>query len=356
MPGVGVALGGGGMKGLAHVGVLSVLEEHDTRVDFVAGASIGAVVGAFFAAGHSADEMASILRDESVPSLFTSPRFDGHGILRSEPFRQFLQEHLGDRTFADLGTPLVVACTDLEEGCSVVLDEGSVVEAVLASTAIPGLFAPVDVEGRKLVDGGLSNNLPVSILHDRQVRFSIGVRLFWQSVSWGRSTGTEVDDAEAENESWSELTALSERLTAWFMDNMPRGLADVQRSLDLVVKEHENLRLEMYPPDLLITPEVTEIGILEFHENSDILFERGVQAARSHADLFKQFSNRSLQDHDLPFVAEEGTAEFHRIICAHADQIKTRVLFDSAEEAEEAGYRPCKSCKPADRPITKRPE
>lgn len=353
MPGIGLALGGGGMKGLAHVGVLSVLEEHDVRVDFVAGCSIGAVVGAFFAAGHSADEMAAILRDESVPSLFTSPRFDGHGILRTDPFRQFLREHVGDQTFADLETPLAVACTDLEEGCSVVIDEGPVVDAVLASTAIPGLFAPIEIKGRELVDGGLSNNLPVSILHDRQVRFTIGVRLFWQSVSW--SPYAEVEDAEAESESQSELTDLSERLAAWFADNMPRGLADVQRSLDLVVKEHENLRLKMYPPDLLITPKVTGIGTLEFHENSDLLFERGVQAARPHADMFEQLANRKVWAHDALFVAEKDTEEFHRAICARAEQIEARITFDSIEEAKEAGYRPCKDCRPADRPITERP-
>lgn len=343
------------MKGLAHVGILSVLEEHNLRADFVAGCSIGAVVGAFYATGYAAEEMAAILRDESVPSLFSSPRFDGHGILRTDPFRRFLQQHLGDRTFADLEIPLAVACTDLEEGCSVVLDDGPVVDAVLASAAIPGLFAPVEVDGRMLVDGGLSNNLPVTILHERQARFTIGVRLFWQSVSWDRPTDTETEDGEADSAAWSELAALSERLAAWFMKHMPRGLADVQRSLDLVVKEHENLRLEMHPPDLLITPEVTGIGMLEFHENEDLLFDRGVQAARFHADTLEQLVNRDMGARDPSFVAEEDADTFHRTVCASAEQIKNPATFDSAEAAKQAGYRPCQDCKPADRPITERP-
>jgi NTE family protein len=221
---------------------------------------------------------------------------------------------------------------------------------------MPGLFAPVEVDGRMLVDGGLSNNLPVSILHDHQTRFTIGVRLFWQSVSWNRPADSEEEDRKTESESWSELTALGERLASWFIENMPHGFADVQRSLDLVVKEHENLRLKMHPPDLLITPEVTGIGMLEFHENEDLLLERGVQAAHSHADTLEQLANRKVQAHDSLLVAEKDAKEFHRVVCTCADQIETRITFDSIEEAKEAGYRPCEDCKPADRPITERPE
>jgi len=129
----------------------------------------------------------------------------------------------------------------------------------------------------------------------------------------------------------------------------------VQRSLDLVVKEHENLRLKMHPPDLLITPEVTGIGMLEFHENEELLFERGVQAARSHADMFEQLTNRETGARD-PFVAEEDAERFHRSVCACTEQIQALVTFDSAEAAKQAGYRPCEDCKPTDRPITERPE
>jgi len=285
---VGVALGGGGMKGLAHVGVISVLEDLDVPVGLITGCSVGAVVGAFLARGYTAEEMGSILRDKSVLALFTSPRFDGNGLLSAEPLRRFLTRHLGDCTFADLEVPFAVTCTDLEAGHGVVIDEGPVVEAVLASSAIPGVFSPVERDDRMLVDGGLCNNLPVSLLAERDATFTIGIRLFWQSVAWERNAEVDFDTAdEAASEPYPKLVQKLENAAGWMMARMPQGLADVQRSLDLVIQTREDERLEKYPPDLLLTPEVTHIGILEFHENETLLFERGQEAARKHENVLR---------------------------------------------------------------------
>jgi NTE family protein len=288
---VGLALGGGGMKGLAHVGVLSVLEDLGVAVDLVAGCSVGAVVGAFLACGYDADEMSRILKDKSVLALFTSPRLDGHGLLSAAPLRRFLTRHLGECTFADLDIPFAVTCTDLEAGRGVVVDDGPVVDAVIASSAIPGVFAPVERDGCMLVDGGLSNNLPVSVLLEREATFTIGVRLFWQSVAWERATDVDFDtSAEAASEPYPKLVQGLENAAGWMMAKMPQGLADVQRSLDLVIQEHEDQRLETYPPDLLLTPEVTHIGILEFHENEALLYERGQEAAREHEEALRRLA------------------------------------------------------------------
>jgi NTE family protein len=317
---LGLALGGGGMKGLAHVGVLSVLEEHDVAIDLVSGCSVGAVVGAFLAKGYAAEEMATILREKSILSLFTSPRLDGHGLLSADPLRQFLTRHLGDCTFDDLQVPFAVTCTDLEAGVGVVVDEGPVVEAVLASSAIPGVFAPVELDGRPLVDGGLSNNLPVSVLRERAATFTIGVRLFWQSVAWERTTDVDFDLAEeATSERYPALVRTLEQTAGWLVERLPRGLADVQRSLDLVIQEHEDQRLEHYPPDLLLTPEVTHIGILQFHENESLLYERGQEAAHLYDDVLRHLST--------------GAVEAARQAAGEVDQEEGKMASETADGA-----------------------
>lgn len=358
------------MKGLAHVGAISVLEEHSIEADVVAGCSVGAVIGAFYAKGYTAQEMADILREHSVLSLFTKMHVVKEGLLDRGPFREFLVEHLGDCTFDDLERPLYLSCTDINEGHGVTISEGSVVDAVLASASIPGLFAPVEIDGQSLVDGGISNNLPVSVLMEHDAEFTIGVRLFWQTLSWKESLQAAeeaMEEAEDSSEPWPKFVIATETLAEWLIENMPRSFAVVQRCLDLVVKENEELRLEAYPPDLLITPEVTDIGILEFHENEEILFERGQEAAREHADTLRSINPESSEpkdsapaadatDEDTEYVGNPEAKTFHRSVCERTEDIADPVSFSSVDEAEAEGYTPCDSCKPEEESITEHPD
>ncbi len=291
-PVLGLALGGGGMKGLAHVGALSVLERAGLRPDVIAGCSIGAIIGALYAAGFDAGALARLLREQSLLKLFTF-RLDGQGLLSVSALRTFLKEHLGDRRFEDLAIPLRLNATDLETGEEVVLHRGPVVEAVLASSAIPGLFAPVSLGGRRLVDGGLSNNLPVSLLSAQGTRYVIGVRLFWQSTTWeiddtgekpGPALPPEAIDDDGPRPGWTE------RLAGRMLNHMPPAFATVQRSLDLVVIQNETARLRDDPPDVLITPEVTDIGILDFHEDKALIFNRGVEAAEREMPALRRLA------------------------------------------------------------------
>jgi NTE family protein len=156
---VGLVLSGGGARGFAHIGVLQVLEERGIRVDALAGTSMGAILGALYAAGHGADEIYELTdalgwRDVIDVSLQA-------GLMKGDKLRSFLAAHLPER-FDQLRMPLAVTTTDMETGEEHVLTDGPLVEAVRASSSFPGAFDPVALDGRTLADGGIVNNLPVA--------------------------------------------------------------------------------------------------------------------------------------------------------------------------------------------------
>lgn len=155
-----LALGGGGVRGLAHVAVLSVLEREGIAVDGIAGTSAGSVVGAAYAAGMRAGELRALSGDLGWRHL-ARPSTSRAGLLSLAPLEALVDHHLGCATFADLALPFAAVAADPTTGQAVVLREGRVARAVHASCAVPGIVAPVEVGGRPLVDGGIVNNLPV---------------------------------------------------------------------------------------------------------------------------------------------------------------------------------------------------
>ncbi|HEY0169692.1 MAG TPA: patatin-like phospholipase family protein [Pyrinomonadaceae bacterium] len=163
-PRLGLALSGGAARGLAHVGVLKVFEEHGVRVDRVAGTSAGALVGGALAAGMSAGEIEEIGRSLRWRNLgrVTVSRL---GVQSNAVMEQYVRERFPFSRFEELPTPFAAVATDLRTGAAVVMrDEGDLGFAVRASCAIPGWYVPVtDAKGRQLVDGGLVANLPVSV-------------------------------------------------------------------------------------------------------------------------------------------------------------------------------------------------
>jgi NTE family protein len=157
---VGIALGGGFARGIAHLGVLQVLVNYGVPIHYVAGCSAGALVGAMFCAGLDPRIMQRVALKMNWRALVRL-RLRRDGILDSSGLERFLRVHIGDPTFADLKVPFLAACTDLLTGEEVLVREGSVATAVRASAAFPGLFLPVKLGGRTLVDGGMLNNVPV---------------------------------------------------------------------------------------------------------------------------------------------------------------------------------------------------
>ncbi len=180
-PRVGLALGGGGAKGLAHIPMLEALDEFGIRPHRVAGTSIGAIIGALYAGGLSGTRVRALVeqflvdRSESDRKLFALPRslrwldfidpaLASGGLLDSSDFIAFLGEAITARRFRDLEIPLKVVAAELWSGAPVVLDSGPLLSAVQASMAVPGVFPPVERDGLKLVDGGVANPLPFDLL------------------------------------------------------------------------------------------------------------------------------------------------------------------------------------------------
>lgn len=164
-PKIGIALGGGFARGLVHVGVLKVLEEEKVPISFVAGTSVGAVIGAAYCSGVSAkelEEIAHLVRFKSF-ARWTISRF---GIASNDRMIGFLEKLLKVKTFEELQIPLAVSTTDFVTGDGVIFRSGPLVDPVRASCAYPGMFLPVSVNGRLLVDGLLSHSVPTEPLRE----------------------------------------------------------------------------------------------------------------------------------------------------------------------------------------------
>ncbi|HEV2964380.1 MAG TPA: patatin-like phospholipase family protein [Candidatus Angelobacter sp.] len=182
---VGVALGGGFARGLAHIGVLKVLEEENIPIDFIAGTSVGSVIGAAYASGISAkelEEIAALVRFKD----FSRWSFSRFGIFNNDKMGIFLRKVLRCKTFEELRIPLAVAATDVVTGEAAVFTSGELIDPVRASCAYPGMFHPVNVNGRLLVDGLLAHSVPTVPLRAMGATRVIGITL---SASWVKKQG-----------------------------------------------------------------------------------------------------------------------------------------------------------------------
>ncbi len=167
---VGLILSGGGARGFAHIGVLKMLERTDIQIDVVAGTSMGAILGAFHAAGYKADSIHKIAKDLSWRDVLDLSL--NSGFIKGDRLHRFLAEYL-PRNFKDLKKPLAVTTTDIETGEEVVIMEGDLITALRASSCYPGAFEPVQFRGRTLADGGIVNNLPVEALSFLHATYTI---------------------------------------------------------------------------------------------------------------------------------------------------------------------------------------
>ena len=240
---VGLALSGGGALGAAHIGVLEVLQEHGVRPCCIAGTSAGSAVGVAYCAGMSLERMKEIALNLQWTKLgrVVRPRY---GFFDGSRLEQYLIELIGDRTFDQLNIPLAVAAVDILTEELVILREGHVAPAVRASCAFPGVFTPVELEGRLLVDGGLLNNMPVAVLREMGGEYLIAVDLLLSVVP--RKPPATL-------------------LEMWFL-----SLFTLMRAT-----HHEGQQA-----DIVIRPKVGEFGGIDF-VNVPRLIERGRQAAEA---------------------------------------------------------------------------
>ena len=174
-PLVGYALGGGAVRGAAHVGFLSVFHAAGIEPDYIAGTSAGAIVGAAYAAGLPIDELSDLIRNTDRQDLANIAWKRGLSVLDATPLSQWIEKAIGDIEFDELRIPFAAVACNIVDGCEVILREGPVVRAAAASAAIPGLFRPVEQGEMLLVDGGLVNNLPVSVAREMGAEIVVAV-------------------------------------------------------------------------------------------------------------------------------------------------------------------------------------
>ncbi len=160
---ISLALGGGGSRGYAHIGVLRCLEREGFRIKAIAGTSAGGIVAVAYAAGFTPDEIESAFSKVDQSKLFARSPEEGPGILGLSGAARFFEDLLGGITFADLHIPCAVVAVDLKAGREVVLNQGRVVDAILATIAVPGVFPPKQYGESQLVDGAVLNPVPVTI-------------------------------------------------------------------------------------------------------------------------------------------------------------------------------------------------
>ncbi len=173
---IGLALGGGAILGAAHIGVLKAFAEENIPVSAISGTSIGALVAALYAFDVSLDEIEKIAMDLDWLDI-SGFAFSRLGLLTNEKMGKKIKDVLGEVQFSDARIPLSVIATDVGRFEKVVLDSGDVARAVMASASVPGIFIPVEIDDRMLVDGGLMENVPISPLQNKAMDIIVGVDL-----------------------------------------------------------------------------------------------------------------------------------------------------------------------------------
>ncbi len=174
---VGLALGGGGARGLTHIGVLSVLQEANIPIDAIAGTSIGAMIGAAFSAGLEIPQLMDFAAATGWWQI-SRPAWPRHGLLNFEKMELWLTDLIGDVDIRDFSIPFAAVATDIETGERIILREGPVGKVIRASCSVPGVVSPLEYQGRLLCDGGISDNLPDYAARSLGADYVIGVDVF----------------------------------------------------------------------------------------------------------------------------------------------------------------------------------
>lgn len=295
-PSVGLALGGGAARGFAHIGVLRVLAEHGIEPDIVVGTSIGAVVGGCYAHGKlpEFETWARGLTTRGVLS-YLDVSLGGSGLIGGDRLASRLEETFGDTQIEDLPKRYACIATELGTGHEIWLTHGRIVDAARASYALPGIFTPVRLGGRWLVDGALVNPVPVSAARALGARLVIAVNLNSDLLGRGGTIanhGPNEEDERLLHQMRARPEGLRRILSPEFL--LKRQLVGSRRSPNItsVMGDAFNImqdrvtrsRLAGDPPDVMISPRLGKVGLFEFHR------------AREAIDIGSQAAERSIDD------------------------------------------------------------
>ncbi len=268
---VGLVLGGGAAKGFAHIGVLKVLEKNNINIDMVAGTSIGALVGASYLVKKNIDDVEKIARAFELKK-FLDFHIPKRGIIKGEKLENFLRETFSNKKFEDLNKKLFVTATDLNNNQLVIFNRGDLSKAVRASISIPGIFEPVENDGRILIDGGWKAPVPTQVLKDAGCDVIIAVNL---------------NSIEMNKPVYDNATLKKKKV------KFPNILQILLESTEIYEKELISLKDEIQDVDVLIEPRVFTRDSYDFN-HSKKLIRKGELATEKQIKKIKRVIRRSL--------------------------------------------------------------
>lgn len=248
-----VALGGGGAKGNSHIGVLRRLEREGFRIRAIAGTSFGGLVAAFYALGKTPDEIEALFNTVEQARLYGHLPGEGASLLGLAGAAKWLEQHLGASTFADMRIPCALTGVELSAAREVILAEGSVKDAILATVAVPGLFPPRRIDGWNLVDGGTLDPVPVSVAR------SLAPKLPVVAVVLTSPIGEPTRDMHFSLPSYVPVR-IAQRLSNL---NFAQAFDVFVNAAEIVNRQMTELRLEVDKPDVIIRPAVHHINLLD---------------------------------------------------------------------------------------------
>jgi len=284
---VGLALGSGSAKGLSHIGVIKLLEEMDIKIDYIAGSSIGAMIGGAYAAGVSINEIEDIaLKTDLASSVkYFLPTISKSGLISGTKVTEFLRDIVGDIKIENLKIPFTATATDILTGQEVNFSKGRLVEAIRTSISVPIIFQPVIYDDKILVDGGLANPLPINVAREMGAEFIIAVNVM---PSLDRTnTGKRKENTNRQISALaSEMKAAMREKLEWFnIDskwvkkllkskgkyNVPGLKKVLNQSVYITQRKLARLSVELYKPNILIEPDIPFAGFFDFYKAREII-------------------------------------------------------------------------------------
>ena len=263
---IGLALSSGSARGLAHIGVLEVLENEGIPIDMIAGTSIGALIGALYANSKNMSQIKHWAANlGSTRFVFLAHLMPTRtGLIQGKKIENQLKSIIGDRKFRDLMIPFACVATDINTGEEIVIKEGSVVEGIRASFSLPGVFSAVKREGRYLVDGGLMNPVPVSVLKEMGADFIIASNVV----------------PDMKDRVYQSSKSPKQELKA------PNLFDVIMRTIHIA--GYQAVRFSLSGADIVIEPQVVHIGFGDFHRSSECISQGKLAAQNSILEIKKK--------------------------------------------------------------------
>lgn len=263
-----LVLGGGGSRGIAHLGVLQVLHEEGVPIDLIVGTSMGAIIGVLYGLGIPPDILTRRMRVMQDHSLINLNRLTARS--RQQNLRELLEEGMRGKHFSDLRIPAVVMTVDMRRGEEVPLDHGPLLPAVLASSAVPSIFPPVELDGMQLADGGVIDSLSTREAYERDADVVIAVDIY-----------PPLEKDNPWRDPISAITGIELPFVARAAESfrIPNAFSSMWRAVRVMAWHIHLERLEAFPPTILMRPDVSSYSSLDF-KDFDGPLEAGIREAK----------------------------------------------------------------------------